>query len=307
MQLHLSEIPVQSGEPVRRPAEIEDFTNLYLIHPIASCLTPRFADLHIPPNAVSVIGMVFGLLAALAYYHYQDARYAMAGFVLMVAWHVMDGADGQLARLTHSQSQIGKVLDGICDYVTFIAVYVALAAALSRKMGDGAWALAAVAGVCHAVQSASYEVQRQDYNFFGLGRRSAELPGSRGSLIGSPGVSSMRRLLEMLHGLYVHLQRRVSGVSVELRRRLATLLEREPERAALIRQRYRETFAPAVRRWSVLSANYRTLGIFIGALLTVPQYYFEFEIVGFSAILAVLSLDQRARYVRFFGNLEAAA
>lgn len=298
---------MQSGEPVRRPAEIEDFTNLCLIHPLASRLTPLLADLHIPPNAVSVTGMVFGLLAALAYYRYQDVRYAIAGFVLMVAWHVMDGADGQLARLTHSQSQTGKVLDGICDYVTFIAVYVALAAALSRKIGDGAWALAAVAGVCHAVQSASYEVQRQDYHFFGLGRPSAELPGSGGPPKGGPGAPPVPRLLEMLHGLYLHLQRRVSGLSVELRGKLATLLEGEPERAALIRQRYRETFAPAVRRWSVLSANYRTLGIFIAALLTVPQYYFEFEIVGFSVILAVLSLDQQARYARFFGSLEAAA
>ena len=43
-------------------------------------------------------------LAGVAYAHYQDPRLTLAGFILMIAWHVMDGADGQLARLTHAQS-----------------------------------------------------------------------------------------------------------------------------------------------------------------------------------------------------------
>ncbi len=297
---------MQPDEPVRRPAEIEDITNLVLIHPIASRLTPLLAGMRISPNAVSVTGMAFGLLAALCYYHYQDVRYAIAGLVLMIAWHVMDGADGQLARLTHSQSQTGKVLDGICDYVTFIAVYAALAAALSRKSGGWAWALAAAAGVCHAVQSAAYEVQREEYNFFGLGRKSTDSLVPDTSPGGGVGLPLTKRLVGALYRQYIRVQRLMTGVSMQFRNQLTSLLEREPGRAALIRERYRETFAPAVRRWSALSANYRTLGIFIGAVLGAPQYYFEFEIIGFSAILAFLSFDQHARQVRFLSGALAA-
>ncbi|MGH8150014.1 MAG: CDP-alcohol phosphatidyltransferase family protein [Steroidobacteraceae bacterium] len=297
---------MQTDEPVRRPAEIEDPTNLLAIHPIASRLTGLFAALHIPPNAVSLAGMAFGVLAAAAYYHYQDVRYAVAGFVLMIAWHVMDGADGQLARLTHSQSQTGKVLDGICDYTTFIAVYVALAAALSRQSGDWVWALAAAAGLCHSAQSAAYEVQREDYSCFGLGRPWARLAAPAQAPRRSSAAPPTHAVLDTLHLLYVRLQLFTIGADAGPRERLAALLGSEPERAASIRARYRETFAPAVRRWSVLSSNYRTLGIFIGALLDAPQHYFEFEIVGFSAILAVLLLDQRARYRRFLRALEGA-
>src|SRR5258708_5354738 len=156
---------METVEPVRRTLEIEEVTNLYLIHPIASRLTPLFAAMRIPPNAVSLAGMLFGILAGVAYYHYQNPRYAIAGFILMIAWHVMDGADGQLARLTQSQSQSGKVFDGICDYVTFIAVYTGLAVSLTRQYGDWIWGLAIAAGICHAVQAAAYEVQRQADNF----------------------------------------------------------------------------------------------------------------------------------------------
>jgi len=52
-----------------------------------------------------------------------------------------------------------------------------------------------------------------------------------------------------------------------------------------------------------MSANYRTLGIFIFALAAAPQYYFWFEIVGFSAIQVVLLQARRARYARFFESL----
>jgi CDP-alcohol phosphatidyltransferase len=290
---------VESGEPIRRTSEIEETINLYFIHPIAGRLTPLFAAMHIPPNAVSLCGMAFGISAGAAYYHYEDLRWTIAGFVLMIAWHVMDGADGQLARLTHSQSAFGKILDGICDYVTFIAVYAALAAALSWRSGGWVWALVIVAGVCHAVQAAAYELQRQAYNFWGRGQKSAEIP--------EWSAAPRRRLSDQLYRLYLRVQLGLAGLPTEFREKLTAALESEPERAASIRRRYRAVFAPAVRRWSVMSANYHTLGIFIGALLNVPQYYFWFDIVGFSAILVALLSRQQARYRQFFNGLDSVA
>ena len=66
-----------------------------------------------------------------------------------------------------------------------------------------------------------------------------------------------------------------------------------------MRQDYREVFAPSVRRWAILSANYRTIAIFLFAVAGMPMFYFLFEIFGFSAILAVLLAGQRRRYRLF--------
>lgn len=296
---------METNEPIRRTSEIEEITNLYLIHPLAGRLTLLFAKLGISPNAVSVAGMLFGALAGVAYYRFEDARWATVGFLLMIAWHVMDGADGQLARLTNAQSEAGKILDGICDYVTFIAVYAALASMMSRQMGDWVWALAIVAGFCHIFQSAAYEFQRQEYNFWGLDRKSAEFvmpdlmarPGSGGAMaFGLP---------DLLYRTYVRLQFLVVGGIAPYRARLAAMLKQEPARADLIRGRYREMFAPSIRRWSIMSANYRTVGIFIFALLKAPQYYFALEIVVYTVLLAVFITRQPGRYVRFFDSLAA--
>ena len=275
--------------PIKRTTEIEEITNLHLIHPLASRLVPIFARLRVTPNAVSIMGMLFGILSAVAYYRYWDFRYATTGFALMVAWHVMDGADGQLARLTQTYSYFGKVLDGISDNVTFLAVYTALAISLSHEYGDWMYALVALSAVCHAIQSASYEVQRQEYEYWGWGRKAQEPPPRNSPERDRDGPPVIRWLFDFLHRLFfVGLSFPTAGITRKFRETMTRALQADPEHAALIRQRYRETLAPQLRSWSILSANYRTLGIFISALFKAPEYYFGFEIIGFSAALALL-------------------
>ena len=295
-----------SREPVRRTAEIEEITNLRFIHPLASRLVPLAAKLRISPNALTLTGMLFGLLAGLAYYRYPDARFVVAGFVLMIGWHIMDGADGQLARLTQSQSHFGKVLDGISDSATFLAVYTALALALARKYGGGAYALVSLSAVFHAIQSASYELQRQEYERWGWGRKEPRDPGAAAPESSRSHASVIDRSFAFLDRLfYFGLSFPTADITRRIRATMSAALDRPPDCAARVRERYRRVFAPLVRRWSILSANYRTLGIFICALFAVPEYYFWFEIFGFSALLAVLIANEYACYRRL--SLELAA
>ena len=293
-------------EPVRRTPEIEEFTNRWLIHPLAARLVPCFAAMRVSANVVSLAGMTCGLLAGFAYYHYADRWYALAGFALMIAWHVLDGADGQLARLTRTQSELGKVLDGICDYVTFIAVYVALAAAMRPAFGVRAWALVAVAGACHALQAAAYEATREDYRSFASEPTPLPSGTARGGASDRASARGLRRVFARLDAYYQRVQRELAGGHARYRRRLTDVLDHSPGREASIRAGYRASFAPAVRRWSVLSSNYRTFGLFLGAWFQAPAAFFEVEILGLSAVLAILSVDQRLRYVRFLRRIEDA-
>jgi hypothetical protein len=187
--------------------------------------------------------------------------------------------------------------------VTFLAVYTALAIALSRKHGDWMYALVALSAVCHAVQSATYEAQRQEYESLGWGRKPQEPPPSDSRERHGDDLPVIRRLFDFLDRLFFErLSFPAAGIRRRFRESMASALQREPERAALIRQRYRETLAPQLRSWSILSANYRTLGIFIAAVLKAPEYYFVFEIIGFSAVLAVLIRRLSASCEVFLGR-----
>ena len=293
--------------PIRRTAEIEEITNLYIIHPLASRLVPIFARLHITPNAVSIMGMLFGILSAFAYYRYLDPRFAIAGFALMIAWHIMDGADGQLARYTQSYSYFGKVLDGIADNVTFVAVYAALAVTSSRRHGNWVYALVAISAVFHAIQSASYETQRQEYEYLGWGKKPQDPPPRNSEARDRGGPAGIRWLLDFLHRLFfVGLSFPTAGTNRKFRETMLKALQNHPGKAVGVRQLYRETLAPQIRSWSVLSANYRTLGIFISTLFKAPEYYFGFEIVGFSVLLAVLIRRQNSAHEVLLTNLRLA-
>jgi phosphatidylglycerophosphate synthase len=285
--------------PIRRTTEIEEITNLYLIHPLASRLVPIFAQLHVTPNAVSIAGMSFGILAAFAYYRYWDPRFAIVGFALMIAWHVMDGADGQLARYTQTYSYFGKMLDGIADNVTFAAVYAALAVTASRRHGNWVYALVAI--------SAVYETLRQEYEYLGWGKKPQEPPPRNSEARDRGGPGGIRPLLDFLHRLFFFgLSFPTAGINRKFRETMAEALQNDPGKAALLRQHYRETLAPQIRSWSVLSANYRTLGIFISTLFKAPEYYFGFEIVGFSLLLALLIRRLNSAHEVLLSNLRLA-
>jgi len=295
---------VAAHSPIRRTTEIEEITNLYFIHPLASRLVPIFAQLHVTPNAVSIVGLLFGILSAFAYFRYWDLRFAICGFALMIAWHIMDGADGQLARYTQSYSYFGKMLDGIADNVTFAAVYAAIAVAASRLHGNWVYALIAISAVFHAIQSASYETERQEYDYLGWGKKPQEPPPRNSDAPDQIGTGGIRRLLDFLHRLfYFGLSFPTAGTNRKYRETMAEALATDPGRAVRVRQLYRETLAPQIRSWSVLSANYRTLGIFIAALFKVPEYYFGFEIVGFSVVLAVLIRRLNSAHEVLLSNL----
>jgi CDP-diacylglycerol--serine O-phosphatidyltransferase len=288
---------MNASEPVRRTYDIEDKTNVFLIHPLSNRLVPHLADWHVSPNTVSFCGMGCGILAGLAYHHYENPLCCVLGFVLMIGWHVMDGADGQLARLTRRQSNIGKVLDGICDYVTFTSVYVGLALTLSRLYGPWVWWVVAASGASHAIQSASYELQRQDYDHWGCGRSSAAPARAAAATKGD--ISPISYAAGMLERAYSALQLLSTGVGKQLRQEMDAAVGNKTIRSEMMAL-YREIFAPRVRQWSVMSANYRTLGLFFFAAIGRPLYYFAWESLVLSLLTIVLLCGQRGLYERFF-------
>ncbi len=120
------------------------------------------------------------------------------------------------------------------------------------------------------------------------------------------GQSLLKRAANVLHSLYARVQIAATGGAAAFNHDLEAILAARPERETVLRQDYREVFGPSVRRWAILSANYRTIAIFLFAVAGMPMFYFLFEIFGFSAILAGLLARQRRRY-RLFLDLAAGA
>jgi hypothetical protein len=194
------------------------------------------------------------------------------------------------------------MLDGIADHVTFVAVYAALAVTSSRRHGNWVYLLVAISAVFHAIQSASYERERQEYEYLGWGKKPQDPPPRNSEARHRGGRGA--RALDFLHRLFFFgLSFPTAGINRKFRETMAEALQNDPGKALLLRQHYRETLAPQIRSWSVLSANYRTLGIFLSTLFKAPEYYFGFEIVGFSVLLAVLIRRLNSAHEVLLANL----
>ncbi len=278
---------------VKRTGEIEEPTNRYVIHPISRALVSVLARWDVRPNAVSVAGMVLGGAAAVAYYHYARWPAALAGFLLMVGWHVADGADGQLARLTGQTSETGKILDGLCDHVAFALVYVSLTLASAQALGAWVWGFAALAGLSHLVQASAYEFQRQSYDFWVHGKEAARIvmpEDLRRALVQKQGAS---RVFDGLYLAYLSLQHRIAGIEPALVAGLTAA--RRNGRGGAVAEAYRAANLGLVRRWSLLCSNYRTLAIFAACLAGSPVYFFLFEVALLNPAFGVLRAAQASR------------
>lgn len=247
-----------------RPTEIEPLSNRLVVHRLSAALLAPCVALRIHPNVATSTGLLFGLAAAACYIRWPDWRFATLGFLLMIGWHVMDGLDGQLARATDTASDLGRLLDGVADYSTFIAVYLALA--LTHPQPGLALALAIAAGAAHALQAQFYEGERATYIRRLQGRFTAVPRPETG-------------------GPFERLYNRGEAMLGNRARPFDTRLEqaRPGEREALLAA-WRPRAARALRAMSLLSANGRTLAIWLAALAGNPIFFWLWEILGLTLI-----------------------
>ena len=113
-------------EATYKAREVEGVLDLYFYRPIGFRLAAFFAQLKMTPASVSLLGGVCGVIAGHLYF-YRDLGINIAGMVLHVCANALDNADGQLARLTQTESRKGRIIDSVADHLVFVSIYVHLA------------------------------------------------------------------------------------------------------------------------------------------------------------------------------------
>lgn len=83
----------------------------------------RLGLLRVPPLALTLLGLLFGVLTAVAL---AGQQYAW-GFLFWFLNRLFDGLDGTVARLTQQQSDLGGYLDILLDFVVYAIIPLGLA------------------------------------------------------------------------------------------------------------------------------------------------------------------------------------
>ncbi len=275
--------PLQAKRPMR-PRELQDPLNYYLYHPLAWQFARLLARTPITPNMVSVLGAGCVVAAGLAYTQLTWPVSAALGMALHMTWHVVDGADGDLARLTGRSSPIGEMVDGLCDYLSHIVVYLMLAALLAASggpvSGGLAWVLVVGAGISHAVQSNHVEVQRRQYQWWVYGT-----PWLRNSHAQEGSATAQSWAGKLVSG-YIAV---ASGMTPEALRIDAAVQAAHGDKARLaeIAAAVRAEAPPLLLLCKILGPNPRAIVLGLSMFAGSPLWYMLYQAFALNLLLAV--------------------
>jgi phosphatidylglycerophosphate synthase len=113
----------------------DGFADRYLNRQLSPWFSRQFLRLPLTPNQVTLMAFGIGLLAALGFAHGSWLG-GVVGALLLQWSAVIDCCDGEVARLTFSESPSGYYLDITCDNIVHVAVFSGIAWSSYQELGQ---------------------------------------------------------------------------------------------------------------------------------------------------------------------------
>ena len=135
--------------------DTDGFMARHFARPLSLALTRRLVATPISANAMTVFSASIGLLAA-PFFLSSDPAVQLMGGLLFVVHSIVDGCDGELARLRFSESRLGGLLDYWGDNVVHVAIFSCMAIGWSIDVGASWPLLAGTMAVAGTLASAGF-------------------------------------------------------------------------------------------------------------------------------------------------------
>jgi phosphatidylglycerophosphate synthase len=119
--------------------DTEGFMSRHVERRISLALTRRLVSTPITPNAMTLVSLAMGLLGA-PFFLSVDPLMQVIGSLLFLTHSILDGCDGELARLKFLESRAGARLDFWGDNLVHVAVFTCMAVGWSMAI-DALWPL----------------------------------------------------------------------------------------------------------------------------------------------------------------------
>ncbi len=261
--------------------EAEEILDLVIFRPSAFLLVKLLDRLPVTPNGVTIASLLCGLAAA---WNFSTGRAPaiLAGAIWYAAANVLDCADGQLARLQGSGTFLGRVIDGVADYVSSIAIFAGIGIGLAA-VAESRWLLVAAAGIssaAHAIMFDHYQSEfisaaRTGENFV---RQEIEQFMREIDVLRMAGRSRIKVFILTLYVRYLRVQERIGRRTLDHPRDMTS---------------YRSAHRASIRTWSFLGPTTNRTALIACALWGHVDYYLLAVVVPGNLWLAVACLAQR--------------
>jgi len=141
--------------------EAEEVFDLIFYRPLAYLLVLPLSITPITPNQITILSLVAGLIAAYYFSMGIPSALFLAAIWYVIA-NVLDCADGQLARINKNGTPLGRVVDGVADYISSVAIFLGIGFGLEAQ-GNPQWWLVIVTGISSAIHAIKFDEVQSSY------------------------------------------------------------------------------------------------------------------------------------------------
>ncbi len=113
----------------------ESFLSQKFERKVSLAITRRLLYTRVTPNRISIASILLGVLSALLFLGDSRMLHVLGGVLLLFS-SILDGCDGELARLRFQESRWGSWLDFLGDNVVHLSVFLCLGLGLYLR-GEG--------------------------------------------------------------------------------------------------------------------------------------------------------------------------
>lgn len=103
----------------------------YVNRPISIAISTQLVKTPVTPDQLSVFNLLVGLTSA-ALASVGSFQYFLASAILFQWASILDGVDGEVAKLTYQSTKRGEWIDTACDQVSYVAFLIGLVIGVSR-------------------------------------------------------------------------------------------------------------------------------------------------------------------------------
>lgn len=262
------------------------------------------------PNVVTFISVIFGVAAGFLFF-YQNVTINLIGVILLITAEALDGADGQLARLTNTYSRYGRIFDGVAGNLWFVSIYLNMS--MRFYIEGGSWIIfiiMLISGASHSFQSAIADYYRSFYLYFVESKNKdidelEEVKQTYSAL-----HWTKNPVKKFLMRVYLNYRRQQNMLSKSVRT-LYNYVENNFNGLVplWLKEEYRKLNKPMIKYQNILTTNTRMIVLFIALFFGNILYYFLFEltILNILLIYMVIKEENIHNYLFEFAKNEKAS
>lgn len=280
-------------ESTYKSKDTEEFLDRLFYRKVGYGMAVAAKTMGLSPNFITFVSVFFGVGAGHLFF-YQNVTLNLIGVLLLITAEAMDGADGQLARLTNTYSRYGRIFDGFTGNLWFLSIYIHMSARFIIEGGTPfIFLIAVISGLSHSFQSAMADFYRIFYLYFveGSGKDIDDLSEVKDSYSKLKWLKNpFKKLLLRVYINYLR-QQYLLAKSV---RKVYNFLEEKFNGISphWFKGEYRTMNKPMIKYQNILTTNTRMIVLFIALFWGNILHYFLFELIVLNILLVYFVIKE---------------